>query len=295
MTNTQSNLLLPEIEECIEKLEIDSVSIYPGLSNHEQVRGINTESAIGDEGKVAFDVRTYIRVTKSGELIKIIINLEGQKKFNPGYRIEIRGIFYCARQLSMQLDTEFFIPDYDGICKVYSIWICFDSTMKESNAISEYKIQKSDIIPGIKDNPDAYDKMSVIIITLNEKVCSEDRLINMLNVLFSQTKMSSADKKENLRENYGLNMSRSLGEEVDKMCNFSDLVEERGIQQGIQQGMQQGLQQGLTKGINLGVKSTVETCKELGSSYEKAVSIIMSKFELSHSDAEAKVQEFWKN
>ena len=278
-----SNLSLPEIEECIEKLEIDSVSIYPGLSNHEQVQGINTESAIGDEGKVTFDVRTYIRVPKSGERIKIIINLEGQKKFNPGYRIETRGIFYCARQLSMQLDTEFFIPDYDGICKVYSIWICFDSTMKESNAISEYKIQKSDIIPGIKDNPDAYDKMSVIIITLNEKVRSEDRLINMLNVLFSQTKMSSADKKENLRENYGLNMSRSLGEEVDKMCNFSDLVEERGIQQGF------------TKGINLGVKSTVETCRELGSSYEKAVSIIMDKFTLSHSEAEAKVQEFWKN
>ena len=67
------------------------------------------------------------------------------------------------------------------------------------------------------------------------------------------------------------------------MCNFSDLVEERGIQQG------------LAEGINLGVKSTVETCRELGSSYEKAISIIMSKFALSHSDAEAKVQEFWQN
>ena len=88
-----SNLSLPEIEKCIEKLEIDSVCIYPGLSKYEQVQGINTESAIGDEGKVTFDVRTYIRVPKNGKLMKIIINLEGQKKFNPGYRIETRGIW----------------------------------------------------------------------------------------------------------------------------------------------------------------------------------------------------------
>ena len=82
--------------------------------------------------------------------MKIIINLEGQKKFHPGYRIETRAIFYNARQLSMQLDTEFFIPDYDSICKVYTIWICFDSTKKEANAIAEYNLHKTDIIPGIK-------------------------------------------------------------------------------------------------------------------------------------------------
>lgn len=43
------------------------------------------------------------------------------------------------------------------------------------------------------------------------------------------------------------------------------------------------------------MNSTVETCKELGSSYEKAVSIIMDKFMISHSEAEAKVQKFWNN
>ena len=107
----------------------------------------------------------------------------------------------------MQLDTEFFIPDYDNICKVYTIWICFDSTKKEANAIAEYSIHKTDIIPGIKDNPAAYDKMSVVIITLNEKVPSDDIFVSMLNVLFSQTKMTSEEKKENLSENYGLDVN----------------------------------------------------------------------------------------
>ena len=32
-------------------------------------------------------------------------------------------------------------------------------------------------------------------------------------------------------------MDRDLGKEIDDMCNFSDLIEERAIEQGIEQGM----------------------------------------------------------
>lgn len=281
------DLSLSEIEDCIEKAEINCVSIYPGLSNKDQVQGISTESAIGKEGKINFDVRTFITVPIKGKLVKIIINLEGQKKFHPGYRIETRAIFYNARQLSMQLDTEFFIPDYDSICKVYTIWICFDSTKKEANAIAEYNLHKTDIIPGIKDNPAAYDKMSVVIITLNEKVPSDDILVSMLNVLFSQTKMTSKEKKENLSENYGLDMDRDLGKEIDDMCNFSDLIEERAIEQGIEQGRRLEL--------DYGIRTAIKAYSMLGSSYEKARAFIMKEYNLSPSDAESKMQEYWKN
>ena len=37
------------------------------------------------------------------------------------------------------------------------------------NAISEYKIAKEDIISGIPDNVEAYDKLSAIMICLNQK------------------------------------------------------------------------------------------------------------------------------
>lgn len=285
------DLSLSEIEDCIEKAEINCVSIYPGLSNKDQVQGISTESAIGKEGKINFDVRTFITVPIKGKLVKIIINLEGQKKFHPGYRIETRAIFYNARQLSMQLDTEFFIPDYDSICKVYTIWICFDSTKKEANAIAEYNLHKTDIIPGIKDNPAAYDKMSVVIITLNEKVPSDDILVSMLNVLFSQTKMTSKEKKENLSENYGLDMDRDLGKEIEDMCNFSDLIEERAIEQGIEQGNEQGRRLEL----DYGIRTAIKAYSMLGSSYEKARAFIIKEYNLSPSDAESKMQEYWEN
>jgi len=187
----------------------------------------------------------------------------------------------------MQLDTEFFIPDYDNICKVYTIWICFDSTKKEANAIAEYSLHKTDIIPGIKDNPAAYDKMSVVIITLNEKVPSDDILVSMLNVLFSQTKMTSKEKKENLSENYGLDMDRDLGKEIDDMCNFSDLIEERAIEQGIEQGRRLEL--------DYGIRTAIKAYSMLGSSYEKARAFIMKEYNLSPSDAESKMQEYWEN
>ena len=51
--------------------------------------------------------------------------------------------------------------------------------MKEANAIAEYNIQKSDIVPDIKDNPEAYDKMSIVIITLNHiknTACHEENI-----------------------------------------------------------------------------------------------------------------------
>lgn len=44
------------------------------------------------------------------------------------------------------------------------------------------------------------------------------------------------------------------------MCNLSDLIEERGIQQGMQQGMQQGIQQGMQRGMQQGSE---EKCRDM--------------------------------
>lgn len=95
-----------------------------------------------------------------------------------------------------------------------------------------------------------------------------------LNILFK-----IEEKKENLSENYGLDMNRDLGKEIDAMCNFSDLIEERGIQQG----------------LDYGIKTTIEACKGFGSSYDKAKSFIIEKYQLSTAEAEIKMQEYWNN
>lgn len=103
-----------------------------------------------------------------------------------------------------------------------------------------------------------------------------------LNVLFK-----IEEKKENLSENYGLDMNRDLGKEIEDMCNFSDLIEERAIEQGIEQGRRLEL--------DYGIRTAIKAYSMLGSSYEKARAFIMKEYNLSPSDAESKMQEYWEN
>ncbi|MED9967456.1 MAG: hypothetical protein UFJ18_11785 [Blautia sp.] len=136
--------------------------------------------------------------------------------------------------ISAQLNTEFKEPDYDELKKVYSIWICFESTREQANAISEYKITKHDILKGIRDNKDAYDKMSIIMITLNPEASSEDQFIDMLNCLFHENDIKT--KKEALSSQYGFAISDDFGKELNLMCNLSEALIEKGIKQGRSEG-----------------------------------------------------------
>ena len=159
--------------------------------------------------------------------------VEAQKSFYPGYEIVTRGIFYSARMISAQSSVDFTASDYDSIRKVYSIWLCMNAPKKIGNAISEYSFRKRDLLPGLPDHPQAYDKISVIIIALNEKISSEDLFIGMINTLLS-TEIPYHIKKKRLEKDYHIQMHSDLAKEVGLMCNLSDYVEEQGIQKGIQ-------------------------------------------------------------
>lgn len=230
-----------EIAACIEDdLQISTVPVDPGMTNQKRVTGIQTEDKIPLEGVIYYDIRFTAKVPQNDGRIKLIINIEAQKKYHPGYDIVTRGIFYNSRQISAQLGTEFNIPDYQELKKVYSIWVCFSAPRKEANAISEYSITKRDIIPGIADNPESYDKFSVIVIALNSRVTSGDELVRMLNTLFGQQTIS--EKKTSLKS-FGINTD-NLGKEMEYMCNLSGLVLETGQKQGLKKGKKEGKRQG---------------------------------------------------
>lgn len=126
-----------EIRECIEsEPEVGVVNVRPGHTP-EAIIGNLTEDQIPDEGKVTYDIRFYA-VTPDKARMKIIINIEAQKKYHVSYDLVTRGVFYCARMLSSQLDTEFTTENYDEIKKVYSIWICMDAPEYAQNTITEY-------------------------------------------------------------------------------------------------------------------------------------------------------------
>ena len=271
-----------EIMKCIEgEPEIGSRRVNPGETNASQITGMANEDKVNEEGTIFYDIRFFAWIPKSREEIRLIINVEAQKKYHTGYSLTTRGVFYGARMISAQLGTEFEIPEYDKIKKVYSIWICMNAPQYIGNAISEYKLEKTDLIPGIPDRRKEYDKLSVVMVCLNTKKETEDQFLGMLQTLFN-TELAEKEKKERLEQEYEIQMENGFGKELSLMCNLSDTVEERGIQKGIEKGIEQGMEKGIEKGklemlfslVRDHVLSSADAAKRVGMSEAEFVSLM---------------------
>ena len=141
-----------------------------------------------------------------------------------------------------------FYPGYDNIKKVYSIWICMHSPNHIGNAISCYHIEKKDLLPGLPDVPKSYDKISVVIVALNETISSDDKFINMMNTLLSIHK-TAKEKRSILENTYHISMNYNLGKELDKMDHVLDDVIEEKLAEGLAKGIAKGFAKGHTEGL----------------------------------------------
>ena len=245
------SMSIRQIKKCIgNDILISKVSVEPGKTNvsePEKIIGEAEEDKVPGKGGIYFDIRFSVYLPKKNEKIKMLINVEAQKDFHPGYAVPSRGVFYAARMISAQKGTEFSGSDYDGIRKVYSIWICMNAPDYIGNAVSEYSLVKTDHIPGIPDQKSAYDKISVVQICLNPKSEKGNRLTEMLNVLLS-AKMKAEEKIKILEEDFQISMEREMGKELNQMCNLSDYVEEIGIKKGIEKLLTEQVMKKIEKG-----------------------------------------------
>ncbi|MCR0445110.1 hypothetical protein MKC76_10020, partial [[Clostridium] innocuum] len=76
---------------------------------------------------------------------------------------------------------------------------------------------------------------------------NKQRLLELLKILFIKN-LVIEDKKEQLQKTYGILMEKEIDKEVMDMCNFSDFIEQRGIEKGLEQGLKKGLLQGKAEG-----------------------------------------------
>ena len=230
------NYTYEEIENCIDgEPEIGVHPVHPGKGKVEAITGMNTESTIPNEGEVSFDVRCYA-ITRGKERVKLIINVEAQKSYYLTYPWILRGLFYCARMVSEQKDTEFRHDDYGDLKKVYSIWIFMESPEYAAHTISSYTIAHNNLY-GEYVEKERYDLINVIAVrlALNEHLEGGGELHQMLETLFS-SKMTIREKEEKLEKEFGMRITEEVKKGADSMCNISDLIEEQGIKKGLQQG-----------------------------------------------------------
>lgn len=231
-----------EIESCIEgDVQIDVIGLNPGTSNPSKISGNAQEDTQDGEGKITYDIRTFIRIPRSNCLVgvKILVDLEAQKQEKPGYDIAERAIYYCSRMLSSQLSVEFENSSadkvkYGNLKKVYSIWICTETSQKRANTVERYTIHRSvwpyDKCPDIP----RYDLMEAIIVNISKKHDTENsssNMINMLTRLFDES-LASGEKLKILKADYGLPVTTEFEREVLDMTAYAARLLNEGLEQG---------------------------------------------------------------
>ena len=225
---------IEDIIGCIgADIEVGTRPVDAGLSNLGRVKGTATEDNVPGEGIIYYDIR-FTAYLKEKEM-KILINIEAQKSTDSGklgYHLENRIVFYLARMISAQKQTEFFHSDFDNLKKVRSIWICMDSGETE-DSIEEIGFDRK-IVFGNKKNSYHMDLMKGIIVNIRSGADSssgkavkksQNVLIAMLEELVSRK--DASEKKRILEDEYGMTMTAELERRIQIMCNWSESIIER--------------------------------------------------------------------
>ena len=228
------------------------------------IHGTNTEDVTLTEGTIRYDVRFYATAPSEDGLIGLILNVEAQNRYNAGYPLLKRAIYYCSRMISAQYGTEFTKGEYGKIKKVYSIWVCMNPPKNRRNTITQYSIQEKHIIGEAVEQIRNYDLMSAVMICLGDE---DDKnyggLLKFLEVLLSEEK-SPETKKEILGTEFDVPMTQTLESEVRRMCNLSQGVKERAMEQGV------------AKGIGIGEdKATLNAIRNVMNSFKVSADVAM--------------------
>ena len=231
------------ISEIIEKYiegepQVAEVPVLPDQTNPSLINGERTEDKTITEGTITYDIRFTATAPKSGELIRLIINVEAQNNFYPGYPLLKRSIYYCSRMISAQYGTVFSSAQYDKIRKVYSIWICMNPPKSRENTITQYYIAEKSLVGHVTEKVENYDLMSAVMICLG-KPDSENYhgVLKLLNVLLS-SETTPKEKERILHDDFDIEMSQNLEREVSLMCNLSQDVVDRTLLSAIQHLME---------------------------------------------------------
>lgn len=222
-----------EIEISEYAVHQDQLNRSQRVNGDEQVTKMNSESSSVNEGTVYYDVRFTAIAPGSDEPITLIINLEIQTDDKPGYELVTRGTYYCARMISEQHGTVFTGEHYEKIQKVYSIWICPSTPECRKNGMFRYHTIEEPVIGNSYVKKENNDLMEVIILNLGEPDNEADcGILNLLNTLFSPAVLPN-EKKRVLSEKYNIAMTAELESEVQRMCNLSTAIENKGVDKGV--------------------------------------------------------------
>ena len=180
--------------------------------------------------------------------------------------------------ISAQNGVDFKNGEYGKLKKVCSIWICLNAPKERRNSITRYTLREEQLVGNSVEAAKNYDLISVVMICLGDAQERQTDVLRMLDVLLS-SECKAEEKKQILEEEFAIQMSKRVEEEVAQMCNLSQGIVERGIAQGIERGMAQGIEKGMAQGMEKGAFSaTLASLRRLianaGMSAEQAMNVL---------------------
>jgi predicted transposase/invertase (TIGR01784 family) len=246
---------LPEIMACLRgNPEVGTEPVDDVDFPHKMdIAGSETVSL--NDGIRSFGIKFKVKIPNDELESDLIINIESQNDFYPGYTLEKRGIYYLSRLISSQYDVEFTHSNFDKLKKCYSIWICADPPKERQNTITEYRFTPRNIVGNVPDCPQRYDLMSLIMINLGSKDKNYSGLIKILDNLLIEIDNNSQKAVTILENEFDIPLE-SIYKEVMEMCNLSDGVLKRGLERGIKLGEERGAERGQ-------ISKSVEVVKNL--------------------------------
>jgi predicted transposase/invertase (TIGR01784 family) len=228
-----------EGEPSILSSAVDQDAPDPG-----RIKGETTVDKSQTEGTITYDILFSAYSPKRKQDSQVIINVESQNQWNPGYSLMKRAAYYAARMLSRQKGTVFIGSDYEKLQKVYTIWICLEPPKKKQNTITVFSMEPEHLVGNAEYGKMNYDMATVIMVCLGEEERKKKDILRLLRILLSPEILPEL-KKQVLQEEYGIPMTIEMEKEAENMCNIGRGIavkyEEKGLEKGRAEGRTEGL------------------------------------------------------
>ena len=216
------------------------------------VNGLNSEDWSVSEGTVWYDIRFRAVVPTTGESVGMIVNVEAQGDFYPGYPLLKRATYYCGRMISSQYGRVFANSHYERLQKVCSVWICPNPPASFRNTITRFSMAEEQLVGDAHLNPSEYDLIEMVLACPDgDRQQKGDGLLRLLGTLMASDK-SAEERKSIISDEFGIAMTQRLSDEVTEMSNISKGLEEMWYRRGADLGYSEGHDQGFSEGHDAG-------------------------------------------
>lgn len=258
------------IKEFVEEAKHLSIEeIIKIVQDEHRFQRLNNENTIPGYGTVRFDFFGCIDLPQLDHTIKrIYLNVEIQNDAYPKYSLITRGDAYLSRIQTTQWGKEYNDQNYDGMKKVYLIWILPQAAKKRDGQVSICKTDEEKQLEKVE----TYDKREQIVIysdkehDTSKKYQEYDEILTPL-VVFLNNILDYQGKIRIMKE-YGF---KEIEKEVREVCDYANMLEKEYLNKGIGIGVEKGIEQGTQ---NERIKNIRKLMIKLKMSFKEAIQFL---------------------